>query len=171
LELVLATFSHWQHFPLPSRARDETRIPLRRAAEDNLFRSKGFMGFSFRSFRFDLCAAMDADDIAFGNGAKACAVLFVKRIAARYCNSLSAFRAKQIVICRPLKNGCHRANDDKQCHGNCGTKRTPIQILQQANPAMASTMKTIPNLQYSLNFLKADFISRLLLLTEESCRA
>jgi hypothetical protein len=36
---------------------------------------------------------------------------------------------------------------------------------------MASTMKTIPNLQYSLNFLKADFISRLLLLTEESCRA
>ena len=33
---------------LPSRARDETRIPLRRAAEDKLIRAKGFMGCSFR---------------------------------------------------------------------------------------------------------------------------
>ena len=34
-------------FPAAS-ARDETRIPLRRAAEDKLIRAKGFMGCSFR---------------------------------------------------------------------------------------------------------------------------
>jgi len=50
LDLVLATFSHWQHFPLSSRARDETSIPLRRAAEDKLIRANGFMGCSFRWF-------------------------------------------------------------------------------------------------------------------------
>lgn len=32
---------------LPSRTRDETRIPLRRAAEDKLIREKGFMACSF----------------------------------------------------------------------------------------------------------------------------
>ena len=68
---------------------------------------------------------MDANDwLAFGNGAIARAVLLVKGIAMRYRNALSAFRAKKIVIGRPLQYSCHRANHDKQCHGNCGTKCT-----------------------------------------------
>ena len=69
------------------------------------------------------------DWLAFGDGAIASAVLLVKGIAVRYSNALSAFRAKQIVIGRPFKNCRHRANHDKQCHGNCGTKRTPYKNI------------------------------------------
>lgn len=83
------------------------------------------MGCAFRSLCFDSCAAMDANDwFTFRDCAIACTILFVKRIAVRYCNALPAFWAKQIVICRPPQNSSNRANHDKQCHGNCGTKCT-----------------------------------------------
>ena len=83
------------------------------------------MGCSFSSFRFNLSAAMDANDwLAFGDGAIASAVLLVEGIAVRYSNTLSAFRANQIVVGRPFQNSRHRANHNKQCHGNCGTKCT-----------------------------------------------
>ena len=124
--------------------------------------TRSFMGCSFSSFRFDSCAAMDAIDwLAFGDGAIARAVLLVKRIAVRYCNALSTFRTKKIVIGHHSKTAATAPTTISNVTAIAAPSVPPIKILQQTNATMASTMKTMPNLQYSLNFLKSDFISRL----------